>query len=220
MKIRTFRRRLLSISAITVVAACAPVPVNQGAAAGVDTTPVILKVFNPIRACDTDLDEALKFQGLVKGLPPAPLDDELAATKRRLAAKPTELDRLRLGLLYALPQTRFRDPARAARLFGEIQADTGDPGVREFAALLRAQNEMAAKRDGELVGLGRRLRVQETKLLTHSQALHEAQAKVQEQTEALSSARAKAELLQQKLNALADIEKNLIRRQTPSSRVP
>ena len=203
-----------------VAAACAPVQVNEGAAIGADSTPVILKVFNPARACETDLDEALKFQGLVKVLPPALLDDELAAAKRRLAAKPTELDRLRLGLLYALPQARFRDPARAARLFAEIQADTGDPGVREFAALLRAQNEMAAKRDGELVGLGRRLRAQETKLLTHSQALREAEAKAQAQTEALSAAQAKAELLQQKLNALADIEKTLIRRQTPPSRVP
>jgi hypothetical protein len=142
--------------------------------------------FNGFCRC-ADTADLLAYQQRVRGLSGDELAAEYASASQALARQKTDVNRLRLALLLSLPGAAFRDDGRAASLADEVASRKGgnEGGLRSLAALVAAS---AAER-----------RQQEERSQKLAQKLQEEEKR--------------ADALQQKLDGLKAIEKNLLNRE-------
>lgn len=133
-----------------------------------------------------DAAQLLAYAQRLRTLSSDDLQRERDAAARGLVQKKTAADRLRMALLLTGPDPRFRDDARAAALLQEVVKGKGggSPALKNLAALL--------------------LQVAEERLRQEERCQTLADKAKEEQK--------RADALQQKLDALKAIEKNIINR--------
>lgn len=134
-----------------------------------------------------DSAEALAYFQRIKGLSGDALAAEHAAASQALAKRRSDVNRLRLALLLILPRTAFKDEGRAMALANEVATNKAAdaPEMKHLALLLAA--------------IANEQKQQEERL----------QQLVQKQKDDEK----RADALQQKLDALKSIEKDLIQRE-------
>lgn len=138
--------------------------------------------------------ELLAYNQRIRSLSPEELNSEYGMATQALARQKSDLNRLRTVLLLLQPNAPFRDDARAAALVDEVLGNrpTENSATKALAQLL-----------GAMVNERRRQEERYQKL-----------------TQKLGEEEKRADALQQKLEALKTIEKNLINReQAPPLRV-
>jgi hypothetical protein len=88
-----------------------------------------------------DLRGLVEFAAWLHRLPPERLAQVTPELADKAAVPGAPADRLRLALLFGLPDTPFSDAQEARRLFKEILANTADnkDGIAEFVRLLLAE---------------------------------------------------------------------------------
>jgi len=154
------------------------------------TSPVPAVVDDTRGASDT-----LAWFDRVAGLPVDEQRREFTAVQSAFEKTASDSNRLRLALALSLPQAPWRDDARVISLLAEWATDTKPTLTRQVAQLLY------------------RLTVERQRLLKDEQRRSEGlQQGEQKRTEALlHDERRKVEELQQKLDALREIDRNTLK---------
>lgn len=134
-----------------------------------------------------DAVEVLAYFQHIKTLPATALAAENAAAAQALSKQRSDSNRLKLALLLLLPNTAFKDEARAAALADEVlnnkAADT--PHLKNLALLIAAVANEQKRQEERFLQLAQKQKDDEKR----------------------------ADALQQKLDALKSIEKDLIKRE-------
>jgi cellulose biosynthesis protein BcsQ len=138
--------------------------------------------------------ELLAYNQRIRSLSPEELNSEYAIATQALTRQKSDANRLRIVLLLTQPNASFRDDTRAAALIDEVLANrpAENSAMKALAQLLGAMvNERRRQED-----------------------------RYQKLNQKLGDEEKRADALQQKLEALKTIEKNLINReQAPPLRV-
>jgi len=151
-------------------------------------------VVEPLQGDDTRVlhfyDNALKLKGVE-------LARKLESTRQEFEKDKSELNRLQLAILLSLPGTGFRDDAAALNLVQPFLNDKRheNSALRPLALMLHSQLS-------EL----RRLDEQRSELKRLEEALQQQTAKTREEQR-------RADALQQKLEAILDMEMKMIERE-------
>ena len=130
-----------------------------------------------------ELAALLAYFDYVKKLPAPDLGKEYAQARQAFAKEASDKNRLQLALLLSLPQAAFHDDARALNLLEPLLKERG--ALRNFAALLNLHLAERKRLDDNVQTLNAKIKDEQK----HSEAL------------------------QQKLEALINLEKNLIERE-------
>ena len=136
---------------------------------------------------DVETIECLHYFSRMRGLQSEELDREYAAALKALEKQKTSANRIKLAFLLGLSNGGFRDDARATALLNEVLDDKKDNGsLGNLAALLVYQiNEQ--KRQEE---------------------------RYQKANQSMKDEQKRANQLEQKLDALKNIEKSIIQRES------
>ena len=135
----------------------------------------------------SDSDRLMDYYGQATQLKPQELGREHDKARREFEQGPSDYRRVRLALLLSLPGTTFRDDAAALAL---LQGWTRDK-----------RNENSSLRP--LAGM----------IVSHLQELRRSDEALQAQTTRLRDEQRRAEALQQKLEALLEMEMKMIERE-------
>ncbi|HEV8261953.1 MAG TPA: hypothetical protein VGQ19_14520 [Burkholderiales bacterium] len=148
---------------------------------------------------------ALRFYEDVLKLKGAELARELDSTRKQFEQDKTELNRLRLAILLSLPGTGFRDDQAALNLIQPFLNDKQyeNSVLRRLALMLHTQLS-------ELKRLDEALQQQAAKAKEEQRRADEA---LQQQTAKTKEEQHRAEALQQKLEAILDMEMKMIERE-------
>jgi len=148
---------------------------------------------------------ALRFYEDVLKLKGAELARELDSTRKQFEQDKTELNRLRLAILLSLPGTGFRDDQAALNLVQPFLNDKQyeNSVLRRLALMLHTQLS-------ELKRLDEALQQQTAKAKEEQRRADEA---LQQQTAKAKEEQHRAEALQQKLEAILDMEMKMIERE-------
>jgi len=148
---------------------------------------------------------ALRFYEDVLKLKGAELARELDSTRKQFEQDKTELNRLRLAILLSLPGTGFRDDQAALNLVQPFLNDRQyeNSVLRRLALMLHTQLS-------ELKRLDEALQQQTAKAKEEQRRADEA---LQQQTAKTKEEQHRAEALQQKLEAILDMEMKMIERE-------
>jgi len=139
-----------------------------------------------------DSTEVLAYFQRIKGLSGDALAAEHAAASQALAKRRSDVHRLKLALLLILPRTSFKDEGRAAALANEVANNKAAdaPEMKNLALLLATIATEQKQQDERWQQLAQKQKDDEKR----------------------------AEALQQKLDALKNIEKDLIQREQSKTR--
>mgnify|MGYP000126633066 CR=1 FL=1 len=134
-----------------------------------------------------DSAEVLAYFQRIKGLSGDALAAEHAAASQALTKRRSDVNRLKLALLLSLPRTPFKDEGRAAALANEVANNKAAdaPEMKHLALLLAAIANEQKQQEERWQQLAQKQKDDEKR----------------------------AEALQQKLDALKSIEKDLIQRE-------
>ncbi len=148
------------------------------------------KGWTPSLIVTSQADELLQYYDFARKLSASELTKEYEKARQNLAQSKVDGNKLRLALLLTLPNTSFKDNATAQTLVNDILKDNkaSNPGLHALANLLSAslaeQQEMAQKNKDEQKDL----------------------------TQKWKDEQKRADGLQEKVDAIKSMEKNLIRR--------
>lgn len=134
-------------------------------------------------------NQAMRYYTCLGTLADADINKEYQATNRSFATTGSDSDRLRLAMLLSLPDTGFRSIATALDLLQHLPAGTSS-----------TPSELQ-----DIAGMLTRLLAQQLR----------ADMTVDDLTRALAAEKAHAEFLQGKIDAVKDLEINLIHRDQP-----
>jgi hypothetical protein len=156
-------------------------------------------------ARDSELEKLLLYFEEVRDLPPADLAREYEQLKENFYSDRSEYLRTQLALLASLPNTGFRDEARALNLLEYFLKDSSarSPGLRAFAVYLNSAIQEQKKLD-EVVRAS-------------SQKLKDEQKRIESVEGRLREEQKRNEQLESKLEALKAIEKSLMEREAPGA---
>jgi hypothetical protein len=142
--------------------------------------------FNGFCRC-ADVADLLEYHQRIRTLGSDELATEYAAANHSLVKQKSDAARLRLAILLSVPGTPFRDDGRAAALAEEvvIRKNPDNSSLRPLAALVAANASEQRRQEERSQKLGQRLQEEEKR----------------------------ADTLQQKLDGLKAIEKNLLNRE-------
>jgi len=157
------------------------------AALGGPTSPTDTAVrFNGFCRC-AEAADLLTYQQRLRTMSADDLGAEYAAASQSLAKQKSDAARLRLAMLLSLPGAAFRDDGRAAALAEEVASrkNPDSAGLRPLAALIAANANEQRRQEERYQKLAQRAQEEEKR----------------------------ADALQQKLDGLKAIEKNLLNRE-------
>lgn len=188
----------------------------------------------------SETERLLDEFALIRTYPKEQVAKEYADASRELSQAGVNSARIKLAWLLALPGTSFQDLNRSAALLQEAMKDEApdDMGVKRLATLLYAQVTRDIRYEDNAQVLNQRLREEqkrveaggskheetiatltgklkeEQKKLEALQLKHEESAQsVNQITQKMLQEQKRADLLQQKLDALTNIEKTIVDRQ-------
>ena len=166
-------------------------------------------VVEPVQSNDA---RALRFYENVLKLKGAELARELNTTRQEFDKDQSELNRVRLALLLSLPGTEYRDDQAALNL---IQPFVNDKSYEN--SVLRPLALMLHTQLSELKRLDETAQQQTAKAKEEQRRADEA---LQQQTAKAKEEQRRADALQQKLEAILDMEMKMIEREqtTPPKR--
>jgi predicted ribosome quality control (RQC) complex YloA/Tae2 family protein len=169
-------------------------------------------VVEPMQGNDA---RALRFYENVLKLKGAELARELNTTRQEFDKDQSELNRVRLALLLSLPGTGYRDDQAALNLVQPFVNDKSyeNSVLRPLALMLHAQLS-------ELKRLDEALQQQTAKAKEELSELKRLDEALQQQTAKAKEEQRRADALQQKLEAILDMEMKMIEREqtTPPKR--
>jgi len=141
-----------------------------------------------------DITNLMNYSQKIRALNAEELTSEFSAMSQNFGKKKSDLNRIRLAILYSFPYAPFRDDTAALNLLDEYLATSSaeDKGLLKSYAKLLFANIVEQKKQDE--------RIQ--KLLQ----------KVKDEQKRADTLQQKNDELQQKLNAIKSIEKNMIER--------
>ncbi|TCV89607.1 hypothetical protein EDC63_102125 [Sulfurirhabdus autotrophica] len=158
--------------------------------AGVEPLPASCNncaVINFVNKKDAETIDTLQYISRVRGLQGDELNREYTSVLQALAKQKTAVNRIKLAFLLCLPNTNFKDDVRANSLLAEVFEDKKDnSSIANLAALL-ANQTYELKRQEE---------------------------RFQKMNQAMKDEQKRADQLQQKLDALKNIEKSIIQRES------
>lgn len=142
--------------------------------------------FNAFCRC-ADAAELLAYQQRIRAMSGEELAAEYTAASQTLAKQKSDMARLRLAMLLSLPGAAFRDDGRAVALADEVASrrNSDGGGLRPLAALIAANAGEQRRQEERTQKLAQKLQEEEKR----------------------------ADALQQKLDGLKAIEKNLLNRE-------
>lgn len=148
-----------------------------------------------------DVDGYLAYFRYASSISGEELKKEYTVINQAYAKTKNDNSRLQLALLLSLPNTSFRDDAKALSLLREFLASKANENsqLRDFAWLLSTQI-VEHKR-------------QEEKLKTEQSRNEEMEQKLEGMKDKLQTEQSRSEELEQKLEALKVIERSIIERQ-------
>jgi len=148
-----------------------------------------------------DVDAYLAYFRYASSISGEELKKEYAEINQAYAKTKNDNSRLQLALLLSLPNTGFRDDAKALGLLREFLASKANESsqLNDFALLLSAQIAEHKR--------------QEEKLKTEQSRNEEMEQKLEGMKDKLKTEQSRSEELEQKLEALKVIEKSIIERQ-------
>ena len=169
-------------------------------------------VVEPMQGNDV---RALRFYENVLKLKGAELARELNATRQEFDKDPSELNRVRLALLLSLPGTGYRDDQAVLNL---VQPFVNDKSYEN--SVLRPLALMLHTQLSELKQLDEALQQQTAKTKEELSELKRLDEALQQQTAKAKEEQRRADALQQKLEAILDMEMKMIEREqtTPPKR--
>lgn len=156
--------------------------------------PVIVTEGKPVDSSLRDITTLMNYAQRVRTLNAEELNQEFNAVSQAFAKKKSDLNRMRLVILFSLPYSTFRDDAAALNLLDEYLATSSveDKSVlKSYAKSLFATITEQRKQDERI-----------QKLIQ----------KVKDEQKRADALQQKNEELQQKLDAIKSIEKNMIER--------
>lgn len=156
--------------------------------------PVIVTEGKPVDNSLRDITTLMNYAQRVRTLNAEELNQEFNAVSQAFAKKKSDLNKMRLGILFSLPYSTFRDDAAALNLLDEYLATSSveDKSVlKSYAKSLFATITEQKKQDERI-----------QKLIQ----------KVKDEQKRADALQQKNEELQQKLDAIKSIEKNMIER--------
>ena len=156
--------------------------------------PVVVSDGKAIDNSVRDITTLMNYSQKIRTLNPEELTSEFNAMSQNFAKKKSDLNRIRMATLLSFPYGTFRDDAAALNLLDEYLASNGaeDKSVLKNYAKVLFANIVEQKKQDE--------RIQ--KLLQ----------KVKDEQKRADTLQQKNDELQQKLNAIKSIEKNMIER--------
>ena len=148
-----------------------------------------------------DVDGYLAYFRYASSISGEELKKEYTVTNQAYAKTKNDNSRLQLALLLSLPNTSFRDDAKALGLLREFLASKANENsqLRDFAWLLSTQIAEHKR--------------QEEKLKTEQSRNEEMEQKLEGMKDKLQTEQSRSEELEQKLEALRVIERSIIERQ-------
>lgn len=167
--------------------ACSSMPAKHSSSL---CTPSFTPLF--IRTCP--MEGLMLYYDRVRKQPAADVVKEYEKAKKELAQNPSSLNRAKIALLLALPNTSFHDTAAALNLLNQLSKETDEdmaPGLRGFADFLSVM-----------------LNEQQRILRNANDLTHNAN----DLTQKLKDEQKRTRAWQEKVNAIKMMEKNLIRR--------
>ncbi len=185
-------RRILPITMLVgLLSGCAHTPSVPSVPsvppmAPVECPPPQPAALQPAIAAPTPLQELLRESAQWRTLPAAALLDRYEKARGQVQQSATEENRLRMALLWLLPNTTFHDSASAYATLRDLSAGrvTGDAELDAFAAAL---------------------------LLVADEGQHTAD----DLTQRLHEQQKRADALQEKVDAIRNMERELMRRISP-----
>jgi hypothetical protein len=187
-----------------------PVPPEPAPAAEATKTCPEPTVHTEIRwleiARDSELEKLLLYLAEVRDLPPADLTREYEQLKQDFHFDRSEYLRMQVALLASLPNTGFRDEARALNLLDYFLKDRSatSPGLRAFAVYLNSAIQEQKRLDEGAKATAQKLKDEQKRIESVEARLREEQRR--------------NEQLENKLEALKAIEKSLMEREAPAQR--
>ena len=182
----------------TVVTACAPVD-SRIERPG---TPWYRTVPEPM---PSDSDRVIRFYDRLLAMKGNELAGELEVTRKSFEKDKSELNRMQLALLVSLPGTTFRDDSAALTLLGPFVKDKGQDGSTLRPLAIWLHSELL-----ELRRIDETMQLQAAKL---KEELRHSDEALQQQTIKLKDEQRRTEALQQKLDAILDLEMKMIERE-------
>lgn len=148
-----------------------------------------------------DVDGYLAYFRYASSISGEELKKEFTVINQAYAKTKNDNSRLQLALLLSLPNTSFRDDAKALGLLREFLASKANESsqLRDFAWLLSTQIAEHKR--------------QEEKLKTEQSRNEEMEQKLEGMKDKLQTEQSRSEELEQKLEALKVIERSIIERQ-------
>jgi hypothetical protein len=169
-------------------------------------------VVEPMQGNDA---RALRFYENVLKLKGAELARELNTTRQEFDKDQSELNRVRLALLLSLPGTGYRDDQAALNLVQPFVSDKSyeNSVLRPLALMLHTQLSELKRLDEALQG-------QTAKAKEELSEIKRLEETAQQQTAKAKEEQRRADALQQKLEAILDMEMKMIEREqtTPPKR--
>ena len=156
--------------------------------------PIIVSDGKTVDTSARDIANLMNYAQKIRTLSAEELTSEFNAMSQNFAKKKSDLNRIRLAILYSFPYSTFRDDTAALNLLDEYLATSSaeDKGLLKNYAKFLFANIVEQKKQDE--------RIQ--KLLQ----------KVKDEQKRADTLQQKNDELQQKLNAIKSIEKNMIER--------
>jgi hypothetical protein len=224
------------IIVMVLLSACIPAPQRSA------VPPQISEEERPALrpAAVSETERLLEQFAVIRALPREQVAKEYADASRELSQTPTVGNRVKIAWLLGLSGTGFQDLNRSVGLLQEALKDEAPEtvGVRRLAALLFGQFSRDQRQEEMIQSLNQRLREESkraetaalkpddasaalaAKLKEDQKRIETLQAKQEENTQTinqltqkLKEEKGRADLLQQKLDALANIEKAIVDRQ-------
>ncbi len=158
--------------------------------AGVEPLPATCgtcAVISFVNKKDAETIDTLQYISRVRGLQGDELSREYSLAQQALAKQKTAANRIKLAFLMCLPYTSFKDDVRANALLAEVFEDKKDNGSIVNLAALLANQTYELKRQEE---------------------------RFQKSNQIMKDEQKRADQLQQKLDALKNIEKSIIQRES------
>ncbi|MGH8727083.1 MAG: hypothetical protein ACREV9_02745 [Burkholderiales bacterium] len=154
---------------------------------------------------NSELEKLLLYFEGVRDLPAPDLAREYEQRKQNFSSERSEYLRMQLALLASLPNTGFRDEARALNLLEYFLKDeSATPGLRAFAVYLNSTIQEQKKTDEAAKAAAQRVKDEQRRIESVEARLRDEQRRNDE--------------LEKKLEALKAIEKSLMEREAPAQR--
>jgi hypothetical protein len=181
-----------------LVAACAPVGSNTTR----PETPWYRSVVEPT---ESDSDRIISFYDRLLTMERDKLAGELQMVRKSFEKERSDFNRLQLAILLSLPDTSFRDDNAALALLAPFvnEAQGDDSKLRPLALWLRS----------ELLELRRADEALQTQTAKAKEEQLRADEALQQQTAKAKDEQRRADTLQQKLEAILDMEMKMMERE-------